>query len=63
MANELITRTRLILSYNTGSYSYSNLSADATDEQLHELARALNSVQSRIAEKVYKQVTVKLTED
>jgi hypothetical protein len=61
MIQELITNTRLVLAFNSGTFSYSQIKPSATNEELFELADAFNSLQVEKPKEVYKVVTRRLT--
>ena len=48
----LETSRRLVLRYDRGQFSFRHFDHDANDENLLELARALNSFQTDTAEEV-----------
>ena len=69
MANSEITRTRLTIEYHGGvpgksggTYSFSNLKHAAPDADLNMHARALNDLQAKAANKLFKTVESTLTE-
>jgi len=51
---------RLVLRYNPGQFTFRHIGATATDEQLYNLARQLNSFQLVDAAEIHKVRTYKI---
>ena len=68
MAQATITKTRLIIEYygdgvtKGGSFSYSNIKPDASDEGIFFTAHAINELQTDFPEKIYKSVETVISE-
>ncbi|MCL2665012.1 MAG: hypothetical protein FWE82_05315 [Defluviitaleaceae bacterium] len=59
MAIGTITAIKLVLRYESGSYTFDKIrrDTDVTDDKLYDLAAALNSAQSEAAKRIIKVVT------